>query len=142
MLRGRPDAVMSRRRKISLGLLAGFMTAVGVMHFVEPGPFVAIVPGWLPWALALVYISGVFEILGGVGLLVPRTRVAAAWGLVALFVAVFPANINMAVNNIPFDGKELHPMALWGRLPLQVLLIYWAWTHTRRTAAANPVTVK
>ena len=69
------------------------MIAVGVLHFVRPKAFVRIVPKFLPTPLALVYISGFFEILGGVGLLIPETRTWAAWGLIALYVAVFPANI-------------------------------------------------
>ena len=83
-------------------------------------------------ALALVYVSGFFEALGGAGLLVPRVRRAAAWGLVALYVAVFPANLNMAMNHISLD--EAHPIptpALWIRLPLQLVLIAWAWWFTR-----------
>jgi uncharacterized membrane protein len=79
-------------------VLAAFMVFAGVMHFVSPKGFVRIVPRWLPAPEALVAISGVFEVLGGVGLLVPQTRTLAAWGLIALFVAVFPANVNMAVG--------------------------------------------
>jgi uncharacterized membrane protein len=75
----------------------------------------------------LVAVSGFFEILGGVGLLVKRVQRAAAWGLVALFIAVFPANVNMAVNKIFTDN----PWILWGRLPFQAVLIAWAWWFTR-----------
>jgi uncharacterized membrane protein len=103
------------------------MMAVGALHFVAPAPFVRIVPAWLPAHLALVYVSGFFEILGGFGLLVPRARRAASLGLVALYVAVFPANVNMAVNDIALDGTSHAPPALlWGRLPLQALFIAWA----------------
>ena len=79
----------------ALWLLAIFMVAIGVLHFVRPKPFVRIVPKFLPAPLALVYISGFFEILGGIGLLIPETRAWAAWGLIALYIAVFPANIYM-----------------------------------------------
>src|SRR5271168_1753305 len=89
-------------------LLAAGMMAIGVLHFANPAPFVHIVPAWLPAPLALVYISGFFEFLGGAGLLVPRVRRAAAWGLVALYVAVFPANLNMALHHISLD--EAHPI--------------------------------
>jgi uncharacterized membrane protein len=111
------------------------MVGAGVMHFVTPDPFARIVPAALPAPLAIVYISGVFEILGGAGLLVPMTRKAAAWGLIALFVAVFPANINQAINKISFsDGPPPPAFALWLRLPLQALLIAWAYWLTRDDA--------
>ena len=112
-------------------LLAVMMMTVGVLHFVQPDGFVKIVPRWLPAPLALVYISGVFEFLGGAGLLVARTRRLAGWGLAALYVAVFPANINMAVNQIEPDGMHLAPWMFWFRLPLQILLIAWALSVAR-----------
>jgi uncharacterized membrane protein len=112
-------------------ILAVFMVTAGVLHWVTPDPFVKIVPSFLPYPLALVYISGVFEILGGAGLLIPFVSRAAAWGLIALFIAVFPANINMAVNRIHLDGIPDSPWLLWGRLPLQAVLIAWAWWYTR-----------
>lgn len=101
------------------------MMGVGALHFVTPAPFVAIVPAFLPAPLALVYVSGFFEILGGAGLLVPRVRFWAAWGLIALYVCVFPANINMAVNEIQLGpgGGGLPIWAMWARLPFQALFI-------------------
>ena len=105
-------------------LLAVAMVAIGVLHFVAPAGFLRIVPAALPAPLMLVYVSGVFEVLGGVGLLVPRVRRAAGLGLVALYVAVFPANINMAMNHLSLDGVHVLPSsALWGRLPFQILFI-------------------
>ena len=110
------------------------MVAIGVGHFVRPEPFVAIVPAWLPWALGLVYISGAAEIALGAGILHPRTRPFARWLLVALYVAVYPANINMALNHIQLPGMAPMPVwALWARLPLQVVLIVWALWCTRAT---------
>lgn len=107
------------------------MITIGVLHFVTPKPFVRIVPKYLPAPLAVVYISGFFEIVGGVGLLVPATRAAAGWGLIALYIAVFPANINMLVHNISLDPKRPIPRwALWARLPLQFVLIAWAYWFT------------
>ncbi len=111
-------------------VLAGAMTFAGVMHFVSPRGFVKIVPKWLPAPRALVAISGVFEIMGGVGLLIPSTQRIAAWGLVALLIAVFPANVNMAINRIPLGKKPMPVWALWARLPLQAVLIAWAWLYT------------
>jgi uncharacterized membrane protein len=114
------------------GLLTIFMVIAGINHFRMPALYVAIVPAALPWPLALVYISGVAEIAGGLGLILPQTRRLAAWGLVVLLVAIFPANINMAINHIsPGDGAPLSPLVLWLRLPLQLPLIAWAWWYTR-----------
>jgi uncharacterized membrane protein len=114
-------------------LLAVAMIGVGILHFVNPDPFVKIVPSALPAPLTLVYVSGFFEVLGGAGLLVPRVRRAAAWGLVALYVAVFPANVNMAVHHISFDDAHpFPPAALWLRLPLQIVLIALAYWMSRR----------
>jgi len=117
------------------------MMASGVVHFVTPAPFVRIVPAWLPAPLVLVWVSGFFEILGGAGLLVPRTRRAAGWGLVALYVAVFPANLNMALNHINFDDAAPIPTALlWLRLPLQAVLIAWALWASREEPKRLPST--
>jgi uncharacterized membrane protein len=113
-------------------ILTVFMTFAGVMHFVKPGPFVAMVPAQLPSPLLLVQLSGVAEILGGLGLILPQTRRFAAWGLIALYIAVFPANVNMAVNHLPLDGKPVAPALLWARLPLQLVLIAWAAWYARR----------
>lgn len=111
-------------KQVLMLVMAVFMCVVGVLHFVRPDPFVQIMPSALAeYALALVYVSGFFEIAGGVGLLVPPLRKAAAWGLVALFIAVFPANINMAVNEIAVDGHALPTWALWARLPFQAVLV-------------------
>jgi uncharacterized membrane protein len=116
----------------ALCVLAVAMIAVGVLHFVRPKAFVRIVPKFLPAPLALVYISGFFEILGGVGLLIPETRTSAAWGLIALYVAVFPANIYMLTHNISLNPKKPIPRwALWMRLPFQFLFIAWAYWFTQ-----------
>jgi len=117
---------------IALWTLAAAMVAIGVLHFVRPKPFVRIVPKYLPAPLTLVYVSGFFEILGGIGLLIPETRVWAAWGLIALYVAVFPANINMLTKNISLDPRKPIPRwMLWARLPLQFVFIAWAYWFTR-----------
>ena len=109
--------------------LAASFVAVGVGHFTNPAPFVSIVPPYLPEPLALVYISGFFEILGGIGLLIPQTRRAAGWGLLALLVAVYPANIHMLVNEVYLDGMPRERWLLWLRMPLQFLMaggVLWA----------------
>jgi len=79
----------------------------------------------------MVRISGAFEILGGLGLFVPATRRAAAWGLVALLIAVFPANLNMAMHPIETGAASIAPVLRWGRLPLQALLMWWLVWCTR-----------
>jgi len=84
-----------------------------------------IMPDYLPWPLALVYVSGFFEVLGGVGLAVPRLRRVAGWGLIALLVAVFPANVHMVLNAADFPAIPF--LALIARLPLQGVLIAWVW---------------
>ena len=102
------------------------MIAIGVDHFLQPEPFIAIVPAFLPAKAALVYISGVAEVAGGLGLLISRTRKWASWGLVALYVAVFPANINMAINEIQLGSSAIPVWAMWLRLPFQLLFIVGA----------------
>ncbi len=116
-------------------MLAVGMTIAGILHFIGADYYATIVPDWLPAPLLLVYVSGVAEIAGGIGLLIPATRRLAAWGLIALFVAVFPANIHMAVHHInPFGGEPPSAIVLWGRLPLQLVLIWWAYAFTRPAA--------
>jgi uncharacterized membrane protein len=123
---------MPTSKLIALWALAATMVGVGALHFVQPKPFVRIVPKYLPAPLALVYISGVFEILGGIGLLVPSTRVYAAWGLIALYLAVFPANIYMLTDNVSLNPKKPIPRwMLWLRLPFQLVFIAWAYWFTR-----------
>ena len=124
-------------RVVVRGALAAFMVGIGVSHLVDPGPFVAIMPaalaahGWL-----LVIVSGVFEILGGIGILVPRTRRFSGWGLAALYVAVFPANVNMALHDLPANGVVLPHWVLVARLPFQLAFIGLALWVTAPEAAA------
>ncbi|MBL8911182.1 MAG: DoxX family protein [Archangium sp.] len=106
------------------------MIGVGVLHFTSPKGFEAIVPKSLPAPRMLVYVSGVAEIAGGIGVLIPFTQVWAAWGLIALYVAVFPANINMAINDLPLGKTKVPRWAQWARLPFQALFIAWAWLFT------------
>jgi uncharacterized membrane protein len=124
-------------KSIARLLLAAIMIFVGMDHFRHPEPFIGIVPNFLPAHRALVLVSGFFEILGGVGLLIPIVSRLAAWGLIALYVAVFPANINMAINDVPINGHHFSPAVLWLRLPFQIVLIAWAWWFTRPNAGQN-----
>lgn len=109
-------------RTIARWLAAAFFTIAGSLHFLIPAPYLKIVPPWIPWHLAMVDISGAAEIAGGIGLLIPNLRRAAGWGLTALLIAVFPANIYMATDHIPQSSPE---SILWGRLLLQPLMISW-----------------
>jgi uncharacterized membrane protein len=111
-------------------LFASFFLVAGVGHFVSPDFFVKIMPPYLPLHRELVFLSGVFEILLGLLLLFPQTTRLAAWGLIALLVAVFPANIYMFQHQELF---QVSPSVLLLRLPLQGVLILWAWVYTRVT---------
>jgi len=108
---------------LSLILLSGFFSFVGFMHFRKPALFLKVVPPWVPFAMPAVLVSGFFEILGGVGLLVPKARRSAGIGLVALLWAVFPANIYMALERDKF--AYIPQWVLWLRLPLQFVLMAW-----------------
>lgn len=122
----------NRRKEILRAIFSVAIIVVGITHFIRPEQYARIVPPQLPYPFELVYISGFFEILGGIGLLIPFVSVASAWGLIALFIAVFPANINQAINSIPIDGIPHHPYLYWVRLPFQAVLIAWAWWYTRK----------
>jgi uncharacterized membrane protein len=115
---------------ISQYLLAMFMIGAGTMHFVNPGFFLKIMPPYLPLHEALVFVSGVIEILLGVMLLMPRYSHLAAWGIIVLLIAVFPANIYL------YQHQEIlpaSPMIHLLRLPLQGGFMLWAYWHTRTT---------
>ena len=110
-------------------LLAVLFVIAGILHFIFTPVYVRIMPPWLPSPTLLVQISGLFEILGGVGLLIPPSRRLAAWGIVALLIAVLPANIQMAADHTHWPS--IPPWLLWARVPLQLPLILWAWLYTR-----------
>ena len=111
-------------------ILALFFVLAGLNHFRNHEFYLKMMPPYLPWHLFLVYLSGVFELALGVLLLIPRQEQIAAWGLIALLIAVFPANIHMAVHAELYP--EFSPATLWARLPLQAVLIAWAYWYTRR----------
>ena len=115
---------MSRLRNASPYLFAALLAVTGSLHFIAPRPYVQIVPDQLPAPYALVYASGVAELLCGLGLAVPRTRRPAAWATALLLVAVFPANVQMALD--AGDRSEAYRWGTYARLPLQVPLVLWA----------------
>src|SRR5688572_8841137 len=113
------------RTAVGRHLLGGFFLVAGAMHFLKPRPYAAIVPDALPRKRDIVYASGVAEMAGGAGVLAARTRRAAGWWLIATLIAIFPANVNMAVNADRF--RAIPRLLLWARLPVQGLLIAWVW---------------
>ena len=133
-------------RGVLLYVLAFIMIAAGVLHFVAESFFTQIVPPFLPAPRLLVWISGIVEIALGAGLIPARTRRLAGYGLVALYIVVFPANIYMAVSEVQLQGmpswfQQPSPLMLYLRLPLQLVFIAWAlWasarSSTRRAHAA------
>lgn len=121
------------RRVLPISLL---FAVTGTAHFVGPEFFDKIVPSWVPDARLATYLSGVAELAGAIGLLIPTTRRAAGWGLVALLVAVFPANVNMLqMARASADSSTGYLAGLWIRLPLQPLMIWWVWSAAIRNRA-------
>ena len=110
-------------RLLLLLALSLFFINVGVDHFINPDFYLNIMPDYLPFHSEAVYLSGFFEILGGIVVLVPKLRALARWGLISLLIAVFPANIYMAMN--PNLFPEFSLALLYFRLPLQFLFIFW-----------------
>lgn len=122
-------------RRFSRGALAAFFVIAGTVHLLRPAPYLAIMPPFLPWPAALVALSGAAEIAGGLGVLLPWSRRAAAWGLIALLVAVFPANLQAIASGMSFDGWRVPVWLLWLRLPFQALFIAWVYVACLRAKA-------
>jgi len=122
---------LSTAQRIALVCAAIFYVVAGSLHFIKPDAYLKIMPPYIPRHVAMVGLSGVFEILGGLGLLIPQTRRVAAWGLVALLIAVFPANVYMATNPIESGAASIAPVLRWGRLLVQLLLVWWLLWCTR-----------
>jgi uncharacterized membrane protein len=120
---------MRRLKFISKLVLGGVFILAGLNHFLNPGLYLQIMPPYLPWPLFLVYLSGMLEILFGTLVFVPKFTKLAAWGLILLLIAIFPANLHMALNADKFAA--IPSIFLWLRLPLQAVLIAWAYWHTR-----------
>lgn len=113
--------------------LAAFFVTAGSLHFIRPRAYEAIMPPYVPMQREAVLVSGAAEIAGGVAVLNESTRPAARWGLIALLLAVFPANVHMAVNPEQVRGLDLDRIprwALWARLPLQAAALVWVWRAT------------
>lgn len=126
---------MKRAKPILLWVMAAFYVVGGFNHLMNPDFYLAIMPPKLPNPEWLNLLSGLAEIVLGVFVLEPRTRVLAAWGIIALLIAVFPANLYVALENVGMDGPGSGAGAgNWVRLPFQALFIGWAWWYTRPDA--------
>ena len=112
--------------KVVLGLL---YILAGLNHFLNPAMYVEIMPPFLPWPLGLVYTSGIFEILLGALVLIPRFTKLAAWSIILMLIAFIPVHLYMAFNASAF--ADIPAVLLWLRLPMQAVLIAWAYWHTR-----------
>ena len=135
------EALVRHKRPLRYAM-GVFYVVAGAMHFVYPAAYAQVIPPVLPRRLALAYLSGAAEIALGVGVMVPRTRRLAAWGLVALLLAVFPANVYMATSGVvvraaPAWASDPTTATRWGRLPLQAVFVLWAWWYTRPTTTGD-----
>ena len=123
---------MKKIKKITIIIMALFYIWVGIRHFVEPAWFVQIMPPYLPFHFEAVYLSGFFEILFGIMLLFMKTRYYAAWGLILLLIAVYPANIYLAFNKAPQEALQISAFAAsWVRLPIQFIFFGLAYWHSK-----------
>ena len=121
--------MISKIKTISIIIMSLFYIGAGINHFINPDWFVRIVPPILPFKITIVYISGIFEVILGCLLIFPKTRFIAGWGLILLLLAVYPANIYVALTN----GKAMDttPMIAWIRLPFQFVFIGLAYWHSK-----------
>ncbi|MDQ3418089.1 MAG: DoxX family protein [Acidobacteriota bacterium] len=130
-----PATSLRRTKTGSRYVLGVLFILAGANHLRNPALYVAIMPPYLPWHLALVYISGAAQITLGALLLWRRWSAVAAWGLIALLAAIFPANLHMALH--PERYRSVPEFALWLRLPLQGVLMLWAWWYARGKGAGD-----
>ena len=121
--------MISKIKTISIIIMTLFYIGAGINHFINPDWFVRIVPPILPFKITIVYISGIFEVILGCLLIFPKTRFIAGWGLILLLLAVYPANIYVALTN----GKAMDTttMLAWARLPFQFVFIGLAYWHSK-----------
>jgi uncharacterized membrane protein len=123
---------MSVPKRVLLLVMGVFYIAAGVMHFAQPAFYLPMMPPYLPLHRELIFLSGLAELLLGAAVLEPATRRWAGWGLIALLIAIFPANLHIALHNVPvFGAQQGAGIGNWIRLPFQLVLIAWAWWYTR-----------
>ena len=129
---------MSTTRIISIVALGLAFLLAGAMHFIAPRSYLPMMPSYLPYPQQLIAISGLAEMAGGLGVLIPFVRRLAGYGLIALLIAVFPANLNMAIHHTQIPGLHVTPFMAWLRLPRQLPMMYWVWwTAIRRDPATG-----
>ena len=132
MTLSKKDKIISIFKIFTFYLMSFGYIWVGTKHFIEPDFFLKIMPPYLPYHLELVYLSGAFEIILGIGLLIKKYRKLVSWGLIILLIAVYPANIYLAFNTEPQQAINISPfLASWVRLPLQFVFIGLAYWHTK-----------
>ena len=119
----------SKIKTFSIIIMTLFYIMAGTNHFINPDWYIRIVPPILPFKTAIVYISGILEMILGTILIFPKTRVIASWGLILLLVAVYPANIYVALTN--GEAMDTTPLIAWGRLPFQFIFIGLAYWHSK-----------
>ena len=119
----------SKIKTLSIIIMTLFYIMAGTNHFINPDWYVRIVPPILPFKTVIVYISGILEIILGTLLIFPKTRFIAGWGLILLLVAVYPANIYVALTN--GEVMDTTPLIAWGRLPFQFVFIGLAYWHSK-----------
>lgn len=112
------------------------MIVAGFNHFLNPNMYISIMPAYLPWHSFLVYLSGVLKLLFGILLCVPALSKMAAWGIILVLISIFPANVNMALHSDAFD---IPVFLLWLRLPLQGVLIAWAYIYTKSSNSFSKI---
>lgn len=123
---------MGPMKRVLLVVMAAFYVLGGVMHLARPEVYLPMMPPYMPWHLPLVYLSGLAELGLGLAVLVPSLRRAAAYGIILLLVAMFPANLHIAFHDVPiFGNAEGFGVWNWVRLPFQAVFAAWAWWYTR-----------
>ena len=115
---------VTRRDRMRAAAGVAFIVA-SLPHFFSPERYLPMMPPFAPAPLTMIYVSGVAELLGGIGLLIPRTAWLAAWGLVALLIGIFPANVYVAISGVNAAGLPSSPWYTWSRLPFQLVFIWW-----------------
>jgi uncharacterized membrane protein len=120
---------MRTHKIVFLYIMSLLYISAGITHFLKPEFYLDIMPPYLPWHLKLVYFSGLCEILFGIMLIPAYTRRIAAWLIIALLIAVFPANIQMTNNYMNEHNPDLWISII--RLPVQIFLVWWAWIYTK-----------
>jgi uncharacterized membrane protein len=123
------------RARVALSIFFAF---TGIGHFIKTDALVSMMPAALPYRLELVYLTGIFELLGAAGIWVRQVRKLTGWCLIVMLVAFLPVNIYAALQRIGFGGHELGPLYLLARVPVQLLLIAWTWFATEPPARRRP----